>query len=112
MDESLEPLDAPAPGAAEGGPDFAITDDQRRAALSYLDGEVARGVMEPVEAEHRKKLATAATTVSGLLAATVVDESPAPTVTVRPTTRTNMLALLIGLVVAVFLLVTIVPRLV
>jgi hypothetical protein len=112
MDESAEPVEAPASGPAEGAPDFPITDEQRRAAVSYLDGEVARGAMEPVEGERRKVLAAAATTVAGLLAATVVDESPAPTVTARPASRTNMLALLIGLVVAILLLVTVVPRLV
>ena len=122
MEQPSEPRDAPVPGSASGpaptpervesAPDFPITDEQRRAAVNYLEGEIARGTMAPAEAERRKQLAAAATTVATLLAATVVDESPAPMVASRPAGRTNLLALLLGLVLAVFVLVTVVPRLV
>ena len=123
MDQPSEPLEAsartpvdPVPPVVEVPPlpssnaDFPITDEQRQAAVNYLDGEVARGTMQPVEAERRKQLARAASTVAELLAATVVDESPAPA-PIRSSGRTNVLALLLGLVVAVLLLVTVVPKL-
>jgi hypothetical protein len=90
--------------------EFEVEEQQRDAAVAYLRDEHARGAFDVVELERRTAAATRARTVAELLAAT----APAPEVSqssARPIARTNTLALVGGIAVAVVLILLVLSRL-
>jgi hypothetical protein len=115
MDQTPEPSGPPPERPLPPLPDaaavvFPVTDRQRQAALDHLDAELAGGRLDAAQVQSRRLAVLRSTSVAELLAATALEPAPAPG-PVRPATRTNVAALLAGLVVGLLLLVAVVPRL-